>query len=435
VRVAAPPAPPAVRLPRTVQTARFVARPVAFFERNRRDLGETFRVRLLFTPGEFVFVSDPDSLKRLFSADRVNTIAPGRNVVLRPLLGPRSLLLQEDAEHLRARRLMLPPFHGERMRAYASTIAEVTEEVITGWPSEAAFALHPSMQAITLEVILRAVFGVEDADRRATLREALIAILGESASPIAVGLTIPGVRRLPHYRRFARLVARTDALLAAEIAARRRDPELAGRQDILSLLVGAQFDDGSAMDDGELRDQLVTLLLAGHETTATALAWTFDLLLHHPDALARLEADPVGGYLDAVIAESLRLRPVVPMTGRLLRGPATIAGYELEAGTVVMAAIQLVHTRADLYEDAYAFRPERFLDGGAPETYSWIPLGGGTRRCLGAAFARMEIRIAVETILRSVELRAASPRLERPVRRNVTLSPATGTRVIASPRR
>jgi cytochrome P450 len=412
-----------------------VARPVAFFERNRRELGETFRVRLLFTPGEFVFVSDPDSLKRLFSADRVNTIAPGRNVVLRPLLGPRSLLLQEDAEHLRARRLMLPPFHGERMRAYASTIAEVTEEVIAGWPSEAAFALHPSMQAITLEVILRAVFGVEDAHRRATLREALIAILAESASPIAVGLTIPGVRRLPHYRRFARLVARTDALLAAEITARRRDPELAGRQDILSLLVGAQFDDGSAMDDGELRDQLVTLLLAGHETTATALAWTFDLLLHHPDALARLEADPVGGYLDAVIEESLRLRPVVPMTGRLLRGPATIAGYELEAGTVVMAAIQLVHTRADLYEDAYAFRPERFLDGGAPETYSWIPFGGGTRRCLGAAFARMEIRIAVETILRSVELRAASPRLERPVRRNVTLSPATGTRVIASPRR
>ncbi|MQA75227.1 MAG: cytochrome P450 [Solirubrobacterales bacterium] len=429
--------PPEVGLPRVVQTARFMARPIQFFERHRRELGETFRVRLLFGPGEFVFVSDPGSLKLLFAADRVNTIAPGRNVVLGPLLGPESLLLQKDAGHLRARRLMLPSFHGERMRAYESTIREVSERALGGWPIGPTFRAMPRMQAITLEVILRAVFGVQDAGLRDALRDGLLAILAETASPAAIGATIAGLRRLPRYRRFARLVERSDALLAAEIAERRRDPDLAGREDILSLLVAARFEDGSQMSDAELRDQLMTLLLAGHETTATGLAWTFDLLIHHPTTLARLTAELADGdrtYLEAVITESLRLRPVVPMTGRLLHEPARLGGYELDPGTVVMAAIGLVHTRADLHEDPYAFRPERFLADGAPETYSWIPFGGGTRRCIGAAFARMEMRVAIETILRSVELRAADPELERPVRRNVTISPANGTRVIASPR-
>jgi cytochrome P450 family 135 len=245
--------PPEVRLLRALQTARFVVRPVAFFERYRRELGETFSARLL-GPGDVVFVSDPDSIKRLFGADRVNTIAPGRSIVLRPLLGPQSLLLQEGDEHLRRRKLMLPPFHGERMRAYESVIADITADEVADWPSQTEFAIHPSMQAITLEVILRAVFGVTDADRRRELRDGLVAILAESASPAAVGLTVPVLRRLPHYRDFVRLVEHTDELLAAEVGERRLDPELDQRDDILSMLVAARFDDGSQMSDGELRD-------------------------------------------------------------------------------------------------------------------------------------------------------------------------------------
>jgi cytochrome P450 family 135 len=433
--VAAGARPPEIPLPRIVQTARFATRPVPFFEHWRHRLGETFAARLL-GPGDVVFVSDPESMKRLFSADRVNTIAPGRNIVLRPLLGPRSLLLQEGEEHLRRRRLMLPPFHGERMRAYEATIAEVTEAAVGEWPLGTPFPLHPSMQAITLEVIMRAVFGVSDAARRDALRDGLVAILAESASPAALGLTIGPVRRLPHYRRFARHAARVDELLAAEIAERRRDPELERRADILSLLVGAEFDDGSKMSDVELRDQLLTLLLAGHETTATALAWTFDLLLHTPPAHERLLAELEQGgdeYLDAVATEALRVRPVVPMTGRLLRERTTLAGYDLEPGTIVLAAIYMAHTNPDTYPDPFAFRPERFL-GDGPDTYAWIPFGGGTRRCIGASFAQLEMRVALRTVLGLVGLAPAGDRPEPMARRNVTLSPPGGTRVVATRR-
>jgi cytochrome P450 family 135 len=425
---------PRIPLPKPLQTARFIVRPISFMEHWRRALGETFHASL-YGPGELVFISDPPSLKALFAADRVNTIAPGRNIILRPLLGPGSLLLQEGEEHLRRRKLMLPPFHGERMRAYERVIAEATERAIAGWPRGEELALHPSMQAITLEVILRAVFGVEDAERRRVLRDALVEILGATATPAAVGFITPAARRLPMYRRLNELHDRTDEVLHAEITERRSDPGAEARDDILSMLVSARFEDGSTMDDAELRDQLMTLLLAGHETTATGLAWAFDLLLHHPEALERLRAELETGereYVEAVVNESLRVRPVVPFTGRELRADAELGGYELEAGTVVMAAIYLAHTRADVHPEPYAFRPERFLGDDAPDTFAWIPFGGGTRRCIGAAFAQFEMRVVLETVLRSVALRAASADLERPVRRNVTLSPANGTRVIVT---
>jgi cytochrome P450 len=397
-------------------------------ERCRADLGETFHASV-YGPGELVFISDPDSLKRLFGADRVNTIAPGRNIILGPLLGSGSLLLQEGEEHLRRRKLMLPPFHGERMRAYEGVIAAATERAMSAWPVGEPFPLHPSMQAITLEVILRAVFGVEDERRRDDLSEALVEILAATATPKAVGFVVPGLRSAPGYRRLARLSDRIDELLAEEIAERRAESDLDERSDILSMLVAAEFEDGSRMDDSELRDQLMTLLLAGHETTATALAWTFDLLFHRPETMERLQSEVRNGggeYLDAVIEESLRVRPVVPFTGRELREPAELGGYELDAGTVVMAAILLTHTREDLYPRAREFRPERFLES-ETETYSWIPFGGGTRRCIGAAFAQFEMRVALETILRSCDLRPGSDRPERPIRRNVTMSPAGGT--------
>ena len=420
--------PPRVPLPKAVQTLRFLVRPGAFLEHWRAELGATFHASV-YGPGELVFISDPESLKKLFAADRVNTIAPGRNIILKPLLGSGSLLLQEGSEHLRRRKLMLPPFHGERMRAYEQVIADATERAAAEWPVGQPFALHPSMQAITLEVILRAVFGITDERRRDELSAALVAILSATATPRAVGFIIPGIRRTPAFRRLDALSERIDELLAAEISERRADPGLEDRDDILSMLVAARFDDGSRMEDSELRDQLMTLLLAGHETTATALAWTFDLLFHRPDALTRLTDEVRAGepeYLDAVIEESLRVRPVVPFTGRELREAAALGGYELEAGTVVMAAISLTHTRADLYPEPHAFRPERFLEADT-ETYSWIPFGGGTRRCIGAAFAQFEMRVALETILRSCELRPGAAQPERPIRRNVTMSPQNGT--------
>ncbi|CAN5539706.1 cytochrome P450 [soil metagenome] len=418
-------------MPMPLQTARFVFRPTSFLEAARAEHGETFRTHLL-GPGEMTMISDPPSIKKLFAADRVNTIAPGRNIVLGPILGTGSLLLQVDDEHMRRRRLMLPPFHCDRMRAYAETVAEATERAIASWPQDGEFALHPSMQAITLEVILRAVFGIEDSARRRELSEGLIAVLHETGTPAAFGLTMPGVRELPHFRRFRRMLASADALLAEEIAERRADPQLSEREDIPSMMVSARFDDCEAMSDRELRDQLMTLLLAGHETTATGLAWTFDLLLHQPEVMAKLQDEIDAGesteYLDAVISESLRIRPVVPMTGRQLREDSELGGYELPSGSIVMVSIYLAHTRPDVYANPYAFRPERFLDDGV-ETFSWIPFGGGTRRCIGAAFAQMEMRVAIATILRSVRLRAAAEGPERPTRRNVTLSPRNGTRV------
>jgi cytochrome P450 len=433
---AATKAVPSVPLPKPLQTARFIVRPIPFLEHWRSELGETYRANL-FGPGDVVFLSDPESIKKLFMADRVNTIAPGRNIILAPLLGKQSLLLQEGDEHMRRRKLMLPPFHGERMRGYERVIVEATERAIAGWPMAEEFALHPSMQEITLDVILTAVFGIEDAERREALRDLLVEVLGASASPVAVGVVTPGLRKFPPFSSVPKLVDRADQLLYAEIAEHRRRPDLAERDDILSMLLTARFDDGSAMEDREVRDQLMTLLLAGHETTATGLAWTFDLLLHHPDTLVRLEIELAAGeseYLDAVVEESLRVRPVVPFTGRQLKEDADLGGYHMPAGTTILVGIYLAHSREDVFADPHAFRPERMLEEGAPETYSWIPFGGGTRRCIGAAFAQMEMRIAIETILRCVKLEAASPELERPVRRNVTLSPANGTRVIATPR-
>ncbi len=315
-------AAPSVPLPKTLQTARFLVRPISFLERWRKELGETFHASL-FGPGEVVLVSDAPSMKALYGADRINTIAPGRNVALRPMVGASSLLLQEDQEHLRRRKLMLPPFHGERMRAYEEMIVEATEDVVASWPAGEAFAVHPGMQAITLEVILRAVFGVTDQERRSKLSSALVEALAVSASPRAIGFIVPGLSKVPPFRNLEALRDHIDVLLFAEIAERRVDPDLEERKDILSMLVSARFEDGSQMEDRELRDQLMTLLLAGHETTATALAWAIDLLLHHPAKLERL-TDEVNtsdgsGYMDAVIDETLRVRPVVPFTGRQLR--------------------------------------------------------------------------------------------------------------------
>ena len=433
--------PPGPSEAQAIQTARWLLRPISFMESCRRRYGETFSVNFLGFERPLVMLSDPEAIRALYTAHE-HGLPPGRSVALLPVMGPGSVLLLEGQEHLARRKLMLPPFHGERMRSYEATVREVTEREIDSWSDGSPFAIHPRMQAVTLEVILKAVFGVTDPARDARLRDRLPLLLGDTASP-ALQFRVLLSRRLGRGDPLVglrELLVEIDELLLAEIAERRADPDPdpthPHREDILSLLVAARFEDGSEMSDREVRDQLVTLLLAGHETTATALAWTFDLLLGNPATLARLTAEVDAGeedsYLRAVISESLRLRPVVPLAGRRLASDLNVNGLSLPAGTDVTPAIWLTHTRPDLYPEPYAFRPERFLEGegGHPiNKYGWIPFGGGIRRCLGAAFAEMEMRIVLESILQRRALSPASDRAERVTRRNVTFSPRKGTLV------
>jgi cytochrome P450 len=427
--------PPGPRAPAAIQTLRWLTAPVAFMESCRRRFGDTFSVHFLGFERPMVLLSDPRAIRALY-AESAHGLPPGRTFALLPIMGPSSVLLLEGPEHLARRRLMLPPFHGERMRAYEETIAAAAAAEVARWPAGRPFALHPRMRALTFEIILRVVFGVSDPERRAGLRTLLPQLLDRTASPM-LSFHVLLARRLGRrdpLEGLARLNAAIDELLLAEIAERRAaSAEPSG--DILGLLLAARFEDGSPMSDRELRDQLVTLLLAGHETTATALAWTFDLLLHEPGARARLLDELHDGagdaYLRAVVAEALRLRPVLPLAGRRLARELAVDGLCLPAGTDVTPAIWLTHTRPDLYPEPYAFRPERFL-GEPPATYAWLPFGGGIRRCLGAAFAELEMRVVLAEVLTRVELAPASSRPEAVARRNLTFAPRHGTRVRAS---
>jgi cytochrome P450 len=426
--------PPEPAEPSIVQTMRWLTRPVPFMESCRRRYGDAFSLRFVGFERPTVFLTDPEAIKALYT-EQAHGLPRGRTVALRPILGADSVLLLEGSEHIARRRLMLPPFHGERMRSYESIVHEVAQAEIASWPVGQTFALHPRMQAITLEVILRAVFGVVDEQRRRLLSERLPLLLSENSS-IWFQLRVLLSSRTKSSRDPRSLLqeqlAQIDELLLAEIAERRTDPTLGEREDILSLLLAARFEDGTQMSDRELRDQLLTLLLAGHETTATALAWTVDLLLRNPAALARLRQEIQAGeddeYLRATVTEALRLRPVVPLAGRRLNRDLDAPGLHLPAGTDVTPAIWLTHTRADLYPQPYEFRPERFL-GEAPATYGWIPFGGGVRRCLGASFAEFEMRIVLQLLMGSCVLSPARRRPEAIARRNVTFSPRHGTKV------
>ena len=418
------------------QTLGWAFRPLAFIESCRRRYGDSFSLRFLGFERPMVLISDPAAIKALYM-EREHGLPPGRNVFLEPILGARSLLLLEGADHLAHRKLMLPAFHGERMRSYEPIVQEIVDAEIDTWPLGEEFALHPRMQAVTLEVILRVVFGVSEGTRLERLRVLLNGLLADTSSP-STQLRVLASTRLGGnpMGRFEERLTEIDELLYAEIAEHRTKGDLEDRDDILSALILARFEDGDRMTDTDLRDQLMTLLLAGHETTATALAWTFDLLLRHPLQMKRLRDSLEEGedeYLRATITESLRLRPVVPLAGRRLAKDLVADGIELPAGTDVTPAIWLAHTRADAYPEPYAFRPERFLEDG-PETYSWIPFGGSVRRCIGGAFAEFEMRIAIREVLTRCELRKASPRPERVTRRNVTLSPRDGTPVVLTAR-
>ncbi|HJZ38134.1 MAG TPA: cytochrome P450 [Solirubrobacterales bacterium] len=431
------PLPP--ELPRSPlwQTLAWSFRPLAFMARGRAEIGDAFSVSFVGFERPMVLISDPVAVKALYT-ERRNGLPPGRSFQLEPVLGARSVLLLEGEEHIARRRLMLPPFHGERMRSYEGIVEQIVTAEIDSWPIGTEFPIHARMQAITLEVILRAVFGVAEGPRLDALRGMLGNLLVETGSPTMILRALVARRRGRDPLASVRTrLDQVDEALMAEIAEHRRRPDLEQRDDILSMLMTASFEDGTSMDDRELRDQLMTLLLAGHETTATALAWTFDLLLRHPVEMGLLRGSLENGedaYLKATIAESLRLRPVVPLAGRRLAEDLVTDDLELPAGTDVTAAIWLTHTDPGLYPDPFAFRPERFLEA-APETYAWIPFGGGVRRCLGAAFAEFEMRIALREILLRCELHKVDPRPERTGRRNITFSPKAGTPVVLNSRR
>ena len=395
-------------------------------------------------PENFVITSHPDHVRSLFTAKPEQAPSLTGESPLRPILGSGSVLTAVGPRHMRQRKLLLPPFHGEAIERYTAMIAAATEREIDSWPLNQPFALAPRMQAITLDVIMAGIFGIEGRPERGTpehrMRATIKHLVAASTSPLAqigelmnigrdeaVGLTKIGVGIL-------------DRPTYAVIEARRRDEQLEERRDILSLLLQARTEEGEALDDKEVRDELLTLVLAGHETTANSLSWTWERLVRNPAAHEALrEAVRTGEgaeeQVEATITESMRSRPVVPLIGRRVMAPWQLGPYAVPADTPVGMSILLVHHREDLYPEPFEFRPERWLGGRKPGTYEWIPFGGGIRRCLGAALAMAEMRVVLEATARRLELEAAEPEPERALHRNVTMIPARGGRVVLRSRR
>ena len=382
--------------------------------------------------GLIVSVADPDLVRQVFTGDaRTFHAGESSKPVLEPTVGSSSVLTLDEEPHMRQRKLLLEPFHGKNVQRWEATIRSVTEQDIARWPSGKPFALHQHTRTITLDVILSAVFGVREQARFERGRT-LVKEFANRAHPISM---FPVTRRdlgpLSPWVRFKRARKALDGFLYEEIERRRAQPDLAERHDVLSLLLCASDEAGEPLSRQELRDELVTVLAAGHETTATAVAWAFERLLRTPRVLDRLTQSLPDGdeYLDATIRETLRVRPVVTDVGRKLVHEIELGGYRIPAGSLVMPAIAAIHFREDLYPDPAEFRPERFLQR-TQDAYTWIPFGGGVRRCIGASFAQFEMRVIMRTILERAQLRAAGPRSERSKLRNVTSAPARGCRVV-----
>jgi cytochrome P450 len=436
--------PPAEALPRGPRlsslalTLAWSVAPTWVMDQCARRLGDTFTITFWPSGRKLVLLSDPDAVKTVFTASPEVAPSAAGSSPIASIMGPNSVIVLTGPEHMRQRKLLLPPFHGERMREYADVIVQATRRSMAEWPLGEPMKLSERTRAITLEVILRAVFGVE-AERMGALRDAIGGLLGPQQT---VALVLYALRRPtnePPSGRIGRALEHLDAVIYEEIARRRAQTDLGERNDILSLLLLARDEEGEAMTDQELRDELVTLLLAGHETTATSVAWAIERLVRHPDKLARLvaeiDAEEGDDYMQAVISETLRVRPVVPLVVRVLREPLCVGGRELPVGTRVVPSIYLVNRNPRVYEAPAEFRPERFLEN-QPETFSWIPFGGGIRRCIGASFATLEMKLILSTVLGeltpSLSARDArwARRGESNRRRAITLVPSRGTRVV-----
>jgi cytochrome P450 len=419
-------------MPMPLQSIGWWTRPTAFMERARARYGKRFTTRL-FGTAPFVVHSDPDHVREIFTAPP-EVLHPGEGArVLEPLVGSKSVILLDEGAHIEQRKLMLPAFHGERMEALTGLLEEVAEQEVERWPAGEPIALHPRLQAVTLEVILRAVFGLGSGPRLDALRRNMTELLAFGENPLSmVAQRAPILTRFGRGKRFAELRAETDRLVFALVDERRAAGDEDGG-DVLSMLLAARHEDGSPMTQQELRDELMTLLVAGHETTASQLAWTFERLAREPRVLARLREEVEAGdddaYLVATIQETMRRRPVLPNAApRLTVAPVEVGGWEYGPGVCLVVNSYLLHHDSDVYDDPYAFRPERFLDS-PPGTYTWTPFGGGRRRCLGASFAMLEMQIVLRAVLRRGALEPAGDGPEMPRRRAITISPDRGARV------
>jgi cytochrome P450 family 135 len=394
-----------------------------------RRYGDVFTLRIAPHRRRLVMISRPDDIRAVFTGATSVFHAGEGNAILGPVMGDHSVLLLDEAEHLRIRQLLMPPFHGSALRAYRDLVVKLAHDEVARWPVRQPFRLHDRMSTLTLEVILQVVFGVTDERRLTQLRPPVDRVV--TINPIVMlGWFYPRLQRLWPWRRFADVRRELDRLLYAEIAERRK-ADLTGRSDVLSRLVA-----GGGLTDAEIRDNLITLLLAGHETTATALAWALHELVRRPTVLRRAQQAADEGddaYLEAVAKEALRVHPVIYEVARKLKAPAEVGGYRLPVGATVMPTIALVQSDPRQHPDPDEFDPTRFL--GAPLlANSWIPFGGGVRRCLGAGFSLMEATAILREILLAYDLRPERSRPERPTARNITLAPAHGTRVIVTRR-
>jgi cytochrome P450 len=423
--------PPGTRVGSLVNAWRFARDPLGYIRFYHRRYGSVASTRFPGI-GLAIIVADPALVKQVFGADPSLARAGEANAtVLEPTVGINSVLTLDEDAHMRQRKLLLAPFHGNNVDRWGETIRAIVEHDMDAWPVGEPFALRSRTQRITLAVILRAVFGVRD-EERLQRAQVLVDRFARRAHPISL---FPFARRdmgpWSPWARFKRARAELDAFLYEEIAMRRAERGVSDRDDVLSLLLCATDEDGRPMSDGELRDELVTVIGAGHETTATALAWAFERLLRTPRVMKRLEGSLAEGdeYLDATIKETLRVRPVITETARRLSQEVELGGYRIPAGAMVMPSIVAIHFREDIYDDPDEFRPERFLQG-APESYAWIPFGGGVRRCIGASFAQFEMRVILRAILERAQLRAADAAPEHPRLRNITVAPAHGCRVV-----
>ncbi len=421
-------------MPPALQSLGWARRPFPLMKRCRERYGDTFTLRIVHC-GTWVILCDPEDVKKVFTAKPSSLGVDLANPLLGPVLGPRSVMLIEEPEHMQRRRLMLPPFHGERMEGDAEMMAEVARREVASWPVGEPFALWPRMQAITQGVIVRAVFGPEETPRLRRLRGLLGELTEAMNDPGRLAmLAALGPGWISRNRRFREAMGAVEDAVLEEVRQRRAEGDR-GRKDVVSMLVDARYEDGSPMSERDLRDEMLTLLTDG--PTSTSLSWLFERLLRHPDKLERLREEILAGeggdYMDAVVKETLRLCPPVPVVVRRLLEPMELGGYELPAGTTVAPCVYLVHRDPAVYPHPLRFVPERFLEQ-PPGTYTWIPFGGGARRCLAASYAEQEIKRVLRTVLTEVDLRPAGSRSERVRKSAIAYSPDKRGLVVAEPR-
>jgi cytochrome P450 family 135 len=430
-----PPGPP---LPTPLQAAIWALRPLELMDRCEARYGEIFTLRIR-RGRPWVLLTNPAHVKQVFTraSELMGAGAGEANPLLEPLLGPRSVMLLDEPEHMGDRKRLLPSFHGGRMKDYGAMMSEIAQEKVAEWPTGEPFELWPRMQSISMEVVMRSVFDGIAPDRAELLRERIAGLTDWINQPRRLALLAAfGSRSITANSGFRREMDKLEAVVLDEVRLRRARGIAAEEEDIFSMLERGHAESGEPASEQKMRDELVTMLSDG--PTATSLAWVFERLLRYPKKLARLREevlrDEGGDYLDAVVKETLRLCPAVPLVMRRLIEPMELGGYTLPVGTIVAPCIYLMHRRADIYPEPLEFEPERFLGGADAGAYTWIPFGGGVRRCVAASFAQLEIKRVIEVVLRELELRPASEGDEEAARSSVSFAPGGGARVIATRR-